>query len=101
MFKRLQRFAGLGHESAFLWGARQTGKSTLLEARFPKAPRYDLLLSEEFARLSREPARFREEVMLHKDKNIPILVDEVQKVPALLNEVQWLMVHHHYQFLMS
>jgi len=101
MFTRLQRFAGLGHESAFLWGARQTGKSTLLQARFPKAPRYDLLLSEEFFRLSREPGRFREEVLLHKDKKIPILIDEIQKVPALLNEVQWLMVNHRYQFLMS
>jgi uncharacterized protein len=35
MLKRKQTFDDLGQESAFLWGARQTGKTTLLKALFP------------------------------------------------------------------
>jgi predicted AAA+ superfamily ATPase len=43
MYNRSQIFQGLGKESAFLWGARQTGKSTLLKAVYPEAPYFDLL----------------------------------------------------------
>jgi predicted AAA+ superfamily ATPase len=46
----------------FLWGARQTGKSTLLEILFPTARYYDLLKSEEFERFFRRPALLREEL---------------------------------------
>jgi len=45
MFKREQIFRGLGDESAFLWGPRQTGKSTLLKMLFPEALYFDLLLA--------------------------------------------------------
>jgi predicted AAA+ superfamily ATPase len=37
-------------QSCFLWGPRQTGKSTLLKALLPTAPYYDLLLSAEYRR---------------------------------------------------
>jgi len=36
MYNRKQIFQGIGKESAFLWGARQTGKSTLLKVMFPE-----------------------------------------------------------------
>ena len=48
MFKRLQNFKSLGRESCFFWGARQSGKSTLLKQLFSTAPYYDLLLSDVF-----------------------------------------------------
>jgi len=41
MYIRSQIFQGLGKESAFLWGARQTGKSTLLKAIYPAVPYFD------------------------------------------------------------
>jgi predicted AAA+ superfamily ATPase len=50
----MQKF--VQQESAFLWGARQTGKSTLLKQLFPDALYYDLLLSEEFERFFRNPS---------------------------------------------
>jgi len=80
--------------SCFLWGPRQTGKSTLLRERFPHSRRYDLLLSDEYRRLLHQPALLREECLaLAKkgaDSGSPVILDEVQKVPDLLDEVHWL-----------
>src|ERR1035438_845763 len=102
MFKRLQNFHHRKHESAFLWGARQTGKSTLLKGLYPKAPLYDLLLSDEYARLSRKPQLLREELLASPPpKGVPVLIDEVQKCPALLDEVQWLIVNQKISFILS
>lgn len=102
MFKRLQTLRLNRGESAFLWGARQTGKSTLLKELFPRSPYYDLLLSDEFARLSARPSLLREEVLaLPRLGESPVIVDEVQKCPALLDEVQWLMVNKGARFILS
>ncbi len=101
MFDRLQTFHKRKNESAFLWGARQTGKSTLLKELFPKAPYYDLLLSDEYARLSRKPSLLREEVLASAPpEGVPIIIDEVQKCPSLLDEVQWLMVNQGAAFIL-
>lgn len=99
MYKRLQKFHGLGSESCFFWGPRQSGKSTLLKNYFPKSAYYDLLLSDEFERLNRRPSLLREELLArHPDK--PVIIDEVQKIPQLLDEIQWLIVNKHIQFIL-
>lgn len=98
MFKRRQDFSGLGRHSAFFWGARQTGKSTLLSERFPNAVRYDLLLSEEYGRLRARPQLLREEVL--GSAASVVVIDEVQKIPELLDEAQWLMVNRGTQFIL-
>ncbi|MCD4813845.1 AAA family ATPase [bacterium] len=102
MIKRLQKIHLIDKETAFLWGPRQTGKSTLLKQRFPHAPYYDLLLSDEFERINRRPATLREEVLaIQQDtQQQPVIIDEVQKVPALLDDIQWLMVNHGKQFIL-
>jgi predicted AAA+ superfamily ATPase len=90
-------------ESAFLWGPRQTGKSTLLRERFPGARRYDLLLSDEFRRLTDRPALLREECLALVKSGRPdatVLVDEVQKVPDLLDEIHWLVENTRLRFLL-
>jgi len=102
MFERLQNLRLGKGESAFLWGARQTGKSTLLKALFPKALYYDLLLSDEYARLSARPALLREEILARSGPGPhPVVIDEVQKCPPLLDEVQWLMVNKGVSFVLS
>jgi predicted AAA+ superfamily ATPase len=99
MFKRIQRFADLKQESCFFWGARQTGKSTLLVQLFPGTVFYDLLLSDVFERLSQRPKLLRED-LLFKRPTGPVIIDEVQLIPRLLNEVQWLMVNQGFQFIL-
>lgn len=102
MLDRIQRFHGRGGQSAFLWGPRQTGKSTLVRRVFgDAAPRYDLLLSEEFERLNRRPSLLREEVRARPPApGTPVIVDEVQKVPALLDEVHWLIENMGVSFIL-
>lgn len=99
MFTRLQNFEGLGKESCFLWGSRQSGKSTLLKMYFPNAPYYDLLLADTYERLNRRPTLLREEILASNDCG-PVVIDEVQKIPHLLDEIQWLIVNKHIQFIL-
>ncbi len=61
MFERQIRLPAAGSESFFLWGPRQTGKSTLLRAAYPNAVWVDLLKAEEFRRYTTRPETLREE----------------------------------------
>ncbi len=90
MFKRLIQLPKLGTETFFLWGPRQTGKTTLLQSTYPQVKRIDLLKAEEFRRYLERPETLREEI-LAEEKTAFVVIDEVQKVPALLDEVHWLM----------
>ncbi len=89
-------------QSAFLWGARQTGKSAYLKRHFSTSVYYDLLDSHEIVRLTKTPSLLREEVLdLDKTKlSQPIIIDEIQKVPSLLNEVHWLIENTTAQFIL-
>ncbi|MCD8288971.1 MAG: DUF4143 domain-containing protein [Prevotella sp.] len=99
MIERLLKLEDAASESVFLWGARQTGKSTLLAALFPDAIYYDLLKSDVYGRLMSKPALLREELMLQDQSRI-VIIDEVQKLPALLDEVHWLMTHTEFRFIL-
>jgi uncharacterized protein len=101
MYIRKQNFQKIGLESAFLWGARQTGKSTLLKALYPNSPYYfDLLLSNEYERFQRKPSLLRE-ILESADLSKPVIIDEIQRIPALLYEIQWLIVNKNIQFILS
>jgi len=101
MFERLQHFRNRRKESCFFWGARQTGKSTLLKRLFPTSPYYDLLLADEYRRLSQDPSILRQELAAIKPSpSSPVIVDEVQKIPALLDEIQWLIVNKGISFIL-
>lgn len=91
-FKRILTMDFPVGQSVFLWGPRKTGKSTFLKARFPDSVYFDLLQSDLFLRWSADPASFREEVLaLPEQKRVyPIIIDEVQLIPGLLNEIHWL-----------
>lgn len=86
-YHRILEIALDDHNAAFLWGPRKVGKTTLLHHQFPTARFYDLLNTELKTRLLVRPALLREEVLAAKAKLV--VVDEVQKVPALLDEVHW------------
>ena len=104
MYKRRQNLDLSSQETCFFWGPRQTGKSTLLRMLFPKAIRYDLLLSTEYQRLFREPNLIREQCLaagLDADsQRDPIIIDEIQKIPALLDEVHWLIENKGLRFIL-
>jgi len=89
-------------QSAFLWGARQTGKSSFLKAHYPQSFYYDLLNSHEVIRLSKAPFLLREEILALDKQTLqhPIIIDEVQKIPELLNEVHWLIENTAAQFIL-
>jgi predicted AAA+ superfamily ATPase len=76
-------------QSFFLWGPRQTGKTTLLHSTYPNAHWIDLLDTDQLIRLTQRPARLREEVdALPRDQLV--VIDEAQKIPALFDEIHWL-----------
>ena len=99
MYIRILKLEETAEDSVFLWGARQTGKSTLLETLFPNARRYDLLKSGEFERLFRNPALLREELENIDPHNL-VVIDEIQKIPQLLDEVHWLMSNRNIRFIL-
>jgi predicted AAA+ superfamily ATPase len=86
--------------SFFLFGARGTGKTTWIHQHFADAVHYDLLLTSESLRLARDPGLFRRECLAQPD-GAWIVVDEVQRVPALLDEVQHLMTKKRQRFVLS
>lgn len=85
----IQRLMVLPKETFFLWGPRQSGKTTLLKERFPGAHRIDLLTASERMRFQLDPSRLREEVQALPQET-RVVIDEIQKVPALLDEVHYL-----------
>ncbi|MCP4898166.1 MAG: ATP-binding protein [bacterium] len=89
-------------QSAFLWGARKVGKSTFLRRKFPDSIVYDLLQTDLFLELSKKPSLLREQLMA-LDRDIlrsPVILDEVQKVPKLLDEVHWLIENKGISFVL-
>lgn len=99
MFIRLQDFARREKESCFFLGPRQTGKSTLIHQLFPEAKRYDLLLSNQYQRFLRDPSLLRQEVITLPPGQL-IILDEVQKIPQLLDEIHWLMTNTRHSFIL-
>ena len=96
---RKQVFTESEKESIFFWGPRQSGKSTLLKALFTDALFFDLLLSDLYKRLLTNPEYLRETVIASEKK--VVVIDEIQKLPNLLNEVHWLISNHSIRFILS
>ena len=100
MYHRIFDIENRLDEAMFLFGGRQVGKSTLLKERFPKAVYFDLLNSELRNRLRQHPEVFRESLLRYPQETL-VIVDEIQKVPDLLDEVHWLMVNRGLFFILS
>jgi predicted AAA+ superfamily ATPase len=86
MLAMYTRLLPLPSRSFLLLGPRGVGKTTWLRRALPAARSYNLLLDRELLRLMREPGLFRQEIEALPSGSW-VVVDEVQKLPALLNEV--------------
>jgi len=90
--------AWLGAKSHFLFGPRQTGKTFLVRRTLPRARVYDLLDSSVYLNLSQRPGRLAEEL---DARDRLVVVDEVQRLPILLNEVHRLIEERRVRFLLT
>ena len=82
MIKRKLNLPPPGKETFFLWGPRQTGKSTFLKSAYPDAVWIDLLKAEEFRRYLSNPELLRQE--LPREGVIPFAPLVVVLFPTLL-----------------
>lgn len=99
MLERILQINKKLDDSIFLFGARQTGKSTILRRQFPDAIYIDLLNTDMKSRLSRRPALLYE--MLHdKASGTLVIIDEIPEVPELLNEVHRLIFERSLKFIL-
>lgn len=92
------------NRSFFLFGPRQTGKSTLVNATFLKNIwKRDLLLSDQYLQYSKYPELFRREALekIEREGVKRIFIDEIQRIPLLLNEVHYLIEKTGCQFLLT
>jgi predicted AAA+ superfamily ATPase len=90
--------AWLAKKSHFLFGPRQTGKTFLVRRALPRARVYDLLDSSVFLALSPRPGRLAEELAANDRL---VVIDEVQRLPELLNEVHRLIEERGIRFLLT
>jgi predicted AAA+ superfamily ATPase len=92
----------LPERSFFLLGPRGTGKTTWLRQVLPQALWFDLLRTQTFLSLSQQPELFRQQVEA-RPRGSWVVVDEMQRLPTLLNEVHALIAEHgrDYRFALS
>lgn len=99
MFKRLLNLPLKPQKSCFLFGPRGTGKTWWLKQTFPKAIYLDLLESNLFMELLARPQRL--EQLIPEDHKDWVIIDEVQKIPALLDEVHRLIESRRLAFILT
>ncbi len=95
----ISRVLQVPQTSFFLLGPRGTGKSTWIAEHFGGARSYDLLDQSEFLRLERDPHQLGRELEL-VERGSWVVIDEVQKVPALLDEVHRLIEKRELKFVL-
>lgn len=88
----------LEKKSHFLLGPRQTGKSFLIAQSLKGTRVYDLLDTSVYLGLSQRPQRLAEEL---SSKDGIVVIDEIQRLPALLNEVHRLIEQRGIRFLLT
>ncbi len=96
--RRADLRAWLASKSHFLFGPRQTGKSSWIRHSLPDVRLYDLLDSATYLALSRNPGRLAEEI---GPAEATVVIDEIQRLPILLNEVHRLIETRGTRFLLT
>jgi len=85
-------------QSFFLFGPRGTGKSSWTKAQFPESNVVDLLEGDVYTDLLAQPTRLSRYLT---NKSSPVIIDEIQKVPPLLDEVHRLIEKEDLQFILT
>lgn len=96
--RKIKILEKLKQKSLFLFGPRQTGKTWLIHHLLKQYKTYNLLESETFVKFNHSPQRIREEIQ-STDKFI--IIDEIQRLPVLLNEVHSLIEDSGIHFLLT
>lgn len=91
----------LKQRSVFLFGPRQTGKTTWLKICYPESTWFNLLRGDVFLRLSSNPGRIHEELKHVNPKKGPVIIDEIQKMPGLLDDVHHLIESEEFRFILT
>ncbi|HEY4255197.1 MAG TPA: AAA family ATPase [Chlamydiales bacterium] len=99
MYKRLLKRPLENGQSFFLFGPRGTGKSSWTKEQVPEGLRIDLLETDAFIDLSARPQRLEQMIPPHFKEWI--IIDEVQKIPLLLDEVHRLIENKGYKFILT
>lgn len=97
MYPRLIKLPA--NKSFFLFGPRGTGKTTLVKLAFPKAVYIDLLEAEIYNDLLANPQRL--ENYIPKNFTDFVVIDEVQRIPNLLNEIHRLIEINRQKFVLT
>lgn len=99
--RRIIQLPDINKHSVFLWGPRKVGKSYYIRECFGDLKRIDLLKNDVFLDYSSRPSLLREQLEHIEGQRKPIVIDEIQKVPALLDEVHWLIENTGQTFLLT
>jgi predicted AAA+ superfamily ATPase len=100
--RQLDLMKATAHKSCFLFGPRQTGKSMLIRETLPAGtPIYELLDYRRWMDLSADPTRMRQEIEAKNLRDKLVVVDEIQKLPVLLDEIQLLIETRKLRFLLT
>jgi len=103
MFTRILKINFENNNSVFLWGPRKTGKSFFLRQLFTESTSFDFLKSDVLFRFSKNPSLLRQELLYLESSGRliqPIILDEVQKIPSILDEVHWMIENKKWQFIL-
>ena len=100
--KRLLKIDLPPQQSTFLWGPRKTGKSSYLKQTFPDSLVFDFLKTDLYLGYLKTPSLLREQLLAKDPKQLkhPVILDEVQKIPPILDEIHWLIENSEMQFIL-
>ncbi|MBI3448149.1 MAG: ATP-binding protein [Acidobacteria bacterium] len=102
IIRRLLELPDTARHSVFLWGPRRAGKSWWIRENLPEAPRIDLLQTDVYTEYASRPSLLRERYAARlSGPRRPIVIDEVQKLPILLDEVHWLIENAKRTFVLT
>jgi len=105
IFSRLLKLPDITKQNVFLWGPRKVGKSSWLKMHLTDVIYIDLLKSDVLYEYTSRPSLLRERYQLNETGKDtvpkPIIIDEIQKCPALLDEVHWLIENTPRRFVLT